>query len=97
MVSRDYELMYIVRPDVGEESAASMADNYCQLLEELGAEVRDVDDWGNRRLAYEIDDYSEGHYAIITFWGDADVVDEVDRRMRLDESIIRFMTVRQSE
>jgi len=97
LTSRDYELMYIVRPDMGEESAVAKAEDYRQLLEELGAEVRDVDDWGSRRLAYEIDDYPEGHYTILEFWGDSDAVNEVDRRMRLDEDIIRFMMVRQSE
>ncbi len=97
MQSRDYELMFIINPELGDESARELADQYRELLEELGAEINDVDDWGTRRLAFPIDEITEGYYSIIEFWGGSEIVDEVDRRMGLDEDIIRFMTIRLPE
>lgn len=101
MESRDYhdaynyELMYIVNPELGSEATSELAQLYRKLAEELGGDVHDVDDWGMRRLAYEIDDHGEGHYVIMSFSATSDrVTNELDRRMRMDERVMRSMVFR---
>ncbi|MFO8060749.1 MAG: 30S ribosomal protein S6 [Bacillota bacterium] len=94
---RDYETMYIVTPDLGGESIRALAAKYLELINELGGDVTSVEDWGQRRFAYEIDDYTEGHYLIMQFSGNEEITQELDRRMKLDDNIIRMMTVRQGD
>ncbi len=97
MKFRNYETMYIVNPDIGGESIRDLAGKYLELINELGGEVSSVEDWGQRRFAYEIEDFTEGHYLIMQFAGDEDITKELDRRMKLDDDIIRMMTVRQDD
>lgn len=94
---RNYELMYIVRPDLDGEDTTGLINGYQELLEDLGGEITGTDDWGMRRLAYEIDDHIEGYYVITRFMGDRVIIDEMERRMKLDGDVVRHMVVRDED
>ena len=95
---RDYELLYIIKTEVSEEQNQAVIDRYNGVLESEGAEVVKVDKWGKRKLAYTIDKkYTDGFYVLVTFKGEANAVNEVDRLMKIDESLIRHMITRVGE
>ena len=95
---RDYELLYIIKTDVGEEQTQAVIDRYNGILEGEGATVEKVDKWGKRKLAYTIDKkYTDGFYVLVNFKGEANAVDEVDRLMKIDENLLRHMITRVDE
>lgn len=95
---RDYELLFIVKTEVGEEDTQAIIDRYVNVLTEQGAEVANVDKWGKRRLAYTIDKtYTDGYYVLVTFKGSNEAVNEVSRLMKIDERLIRHMITRVGE
>ena len=95
---RDYELLYIIKSEVGEEQTQAVIDRYNGILEGEGATVEKVDKWGKRKLAYTIDKkYTDGFYVLVNFKGEANAVDEVDRLMKIDENLLRHMITRVDE
>ena len=95
---RDYELLYIIKTEVGEEQTQAVIDRYNGILEGEGATVEKVDKWGKRKLAYTIDKkYTDGFYVLVNFKGEANAVDEVDRLMKIDENLLRHMITRVDE
>ena len=95
---RDYELLYIIKTEVGEEQTQAVIDRYNGILEGEGATVEKVDKWGKRTLAYTIDKkYTDGFYVLVNFKGEANAVDEVDRLMKIDENLLRHMITRVDE
>ncbi len=97
MKFRNYETMYIVNPEIGTEAIRELAGKYLELINGLGGEVTSVEDWGQRRFAYEIEDHTEGHYLIMVFSANEEITKELDRRMKLDEHVIRMMIVRKDD
>ena len=95
---RDYELLYIIKTEVGEDQTQAVIDRYNGILEGEGATVEKVDKWGKRKLAYTIDKkYTDGFYVLVNFKGEANAVDEVDRLMKIDENLLRHMITRVDE
>lgn len=95
---RDYELLYIIKTEVGEEQTQAVIDRYNGILKGEGATVEKVDKWGKRKLAYTIDKkYTDGFYVLVNFKGEANAVDEVDRLMKIDENLLRHMITRVDE
>ena len=95
---RDYELLYIIKTEVGEEQTQAVIDRYNGILEGEGATVEKVDKWCKRKLAYTIDKkYTDGFYVLVNFKGEANAVDEVDRLMKIDENLLRHMITRVDE
>lgn len=95
---RDYELLYIIKTEVGEEQTQAVIDRYTGILEGEGATVEKVDKWGKRKLAYTIDKkYTDGFYVLVNFKGEANAVNEVDRLMKIDENLLRHMITRVDE
>ena len=95
---RDYELLYIIKTEVGEEQTQAVIDRYNGILEGEGATGEKVDKWGKRKLAYTIDKkYTDGFYVLVNFKGEANAVDEVDRLMKIDENLLRHMITRVDE
>ncbi len=94
MYSREYELVFIVRPDVTDEDIETIKDRCSQIISEREGKVLKVDDWGKRRLAYEIRDYSKGHFVLINYLGSTEIVNELERTLRIDDSLLRFLTVK---
>ncbi len=90
---RNYELMYIIRPDFDEEKVAEVIEKYNNLIANNGGEVVTADKWGKRRLAYEIKDFHEGIYVLVNFKGVPDTSREIDRVMKISDDVIRFMII----
>jgi small subunit ribosomal protein S6 len=91
---RAYEVMIILDPSLDERTIAPSLDRYLTLVRNDGGTVEQVDVWGRRRLAYEIDKHSEGIYAVLTLNTTPATVAELDRQLTLNESILRTKVVR---
>lgn len=94
---REYEVMYILRPDLEEEAAKSNIERYQQLVTDQGGEVTNLDEMGKRRLAYEINDYNEGNYVVMNFKAEDEAVREIERNMNLSDDVIRYLVIREDE
>lgn len=89
---RKYELIYVLRPNLEDEAKAVVIDKVKSIIEADG-EVEKVDEWGNRRLAYEIEKLTEGYYVLINFKAATDVPKEIDRNLKIMDNVIRHMIV----
>lgn len=94
---RNYELMYIIKPDVEEEKLTALVEKFKGLVEENGAEVTKLDKWGKRRLAYEVNHIKEGFYILMQFKAKPAAAAELDRVMKITDGILRHMIVREDE
>ncbi|MBO8172154.1 MAG: 30S ribosomal protein S6 [Bacillaceae bacterium] len=94
---REYEVMYILKPTLEEEAIKSQVERYQGVVTDNGGEVTKLDEWGMRRLAYEIDKFREGYYVVMNFKSNSDVVDEMERLMRISDDVIRYMFVKEDE
>ena len=90
---RDYELMYIVRPDVDDDGLRAAVDSVRTLIEGQGGEVRRTTMWGKRRLAYEVSHLRDGHYVIVEMQLDGAKVAAVERALRIHDSVFRHLLV----
>jgi small subunit ribosomal protein S6 len=88
---REYELMYVVRPDLDEDGLRGAVESVQGLVEGQGGEVTTTTPWGKRRLAYEIAGLRDGHYVIVEFRGDGAKVKELERALRISDHVIRHM------
>lgn len=91
---REYELTYIVHPRVDQEGLAAVMDEVKKLVESNGGTVRKVEPRGLRRLAYPIRKVQEGHYVFMQFGLEATGVAEIERALKLKESVLRHLIVR---
>jgi small subunit ribosomal protein S6 len=89
--------MYIVDPDSGDEKIAKLNDAVEKLIKKEGGNVVKMDDMGRRKLAYPINKKNEGYYVLFEIEGTGQEIAELERRMRVNDMIIRFMTVRVDE
>ncbi|MCH8051344.1 MAG: 30S ribosomal protein S6 [Chloroflexi bacterium] len=94
---RDYELVLVVSPEGGEEDFPATVDRVHDLIKERGGEVKNVDRWGRRRLAYPIERITEGYYCITQFTLDPQAVREIENSLDLAEDILRHLVVRMDE
>ena len=91
---RAYELMVILDPDLEERTVAPSLDTYLNVVRNDGGTVDNVDIWGRRRLAYEINKNAEGIYAVVTLQAEPATVKELDRQLTLNESVLRTKVIR---
>lgn len=91
---RNYEIMYIVRPDIEEEAQTALIERFNSVLTDNGAEIEKVDEKGKKRFAYTIKDYRDGYYILINFKSEQTAIDEFDRLAKFSEDIVRHMVVR---
>ncbi|MBE3556508.1 MAG: 30S ribosomal protein S6 [Firmicutes bacterium] len=91
---RRYEVLYIIRPDRDQEAIVRCAQQMKEVVEQHGGEVEEIKDWGRRRLAYEVDRVHEGQYVLMTFQGETETLEALDRQMKLSEDILRHMITR---
>ncbi len=94
IVLRHYEVMVILDPDLEERTVTPSLETYLNVIRTSGGSVEKLDVWGRRRLAYEIQKKSEGIYAVIDLQAEPDAVAELERQMRLNESILRTKVIR---
>ena len=90
-----YETMYILRPDIAEDEVTNHIDKYNKLLEDVGGKILDSQMRGKRRLAYQISKHREGIYVQLSHQGDGQHIFKIEKAMRLNEDVIRYMTVKQ--
>ena len=90
---REYEFTFVVQPEISEDGLNGVCEKFEGVLAKQGAEKLFYEDWGRRRLAYEIKKFQKGHYMVLHFLNDGTAVNEVERTARLDDSILRFLTV----
>ena len=94
---RIYEELFIVKPDAPEEEVNAFVEQLKTQLTSAGATVDKVDLWGKRRLAYKVDKYREGSYVLFQFTGGPEIVKELERRLRVSDVVLKFLTVRIDE
>lgn len=97
MAKRTYEVMYIVNPDTDAEKIEKLNDAVGKLIEKEGGEIVRMDDIGIRNLAYPIQKKNTGHYVLFEINGTGQEILELERRMRVNDLVIRYMTVRVDE
>lgn len=91
--AREYETIYILRPNVDTAEAERVATRVSEVMERLGATLTKVDTWGKRRLAYPIQKHTRGIYVYLRYVGFSDIVAELERNLRLLDRVIRFQTI----
>src|SRR4051812_17552589 len=96
-MQRIYELMFIVRPDMVEEDLDKLISTLETQASNAGATVRNVERMGKRRLAYGVRGFADGMYILFTLEGTGEIIHELERRLRVTEPVIKFLTVRVDE
>jgi len=91
---RHYEVMVILDPNLEERTIAPSLDTFLNVVKKDGGTVEKVDIWGKRRLAFEIDKHAEGIYAVIDLRAEPASVQELDRQLNLNESVLRTKVLR---
>ena len=93
----DYELMVILDPELDERTVAPSLDKFLNVIRNDGGTIDNVDIWGRRRLAYEINKKTEGIYAVVNFTATSAATNELDRQLSLSEAVMRTKVLRAEE
>jgi len=96
-MNRTYELMFIVRPDMTDEDLDKLISNLQSVVPASGGTVKSVDKMGKRRLAYTVRRFNDGIYVLLVVEGGGAMIHELERRLRVTEPVIKFLTVRIDE
>jgi small subunit ribosomal protein S6 len=96
-VTHQYELMVILSPEIDERQVAPNLDKFLKVITNDGGSIENVDIWGRRRLAYEIQKKTEGIYAVVNFTATSETTRELDRQLNLSEQIMRTKVLRAEE
>jgi small subunit ribosomal protein S6 len=96
-MNRTYELMFIVRPDMAEEDLDKLISTLETVVSTSGGTVKSVERMGKRRLAYTVRRFHDGVYVLLTVEGSGGLVHELERRLRVTEPVIKFLSVRVDE
>jgi small subunit ribosomal protein S6 len=94
---RSYEVMFIVRPDVEEGELDKVLETFSGYITQGGGTIRSTEKMGRRRLAYTVKKFNDGYYLLIIAEAPASLMAEIERRLRVSEQIIKFITVRMDE
>jgi len=90
---RRYETIFIADPDLQEEAQKDLFKKFTNLIDQEKGILVDFDDWGSKKLAYPINKKPRGHYVCMTYGGTGELVKEMERLFRLDDRVMKFMTV----
>jgi small subunit ribosomal protein S6 len=96
-MNRKYELVYLVSPDASDDQVAELHTEVNDIVQRLGGQIEKTDNWGRRRLAYEIGRHKEATYVLEAINGSGDVLKEIDRRLKVSDLVIRHLIVRVDE
>ena len=96
-MKRKYELVYVVSPDASDEQVNDLHTQVDAIVQRMGGQIEKTDNWGRRKLAYEIGRHKEGTYVLEVINGNGDLMKEIDRRLRVTDLVIRHLTVRVDE
>lgn len=92
---KKYELCVVVTTKIEDEERAATVEKVKDIITRFGCNVTNVDEWGKRKLAYEIQKMKEGYYYFIQFEGETTVPAELEERLRIEETVLRFLCVKQ--
>ncbi|MBE6065640.1 30S ribosomal protein S6 [Clostridium cochlearium] len=93
---RKYETIFILHPSLDEEAVKENVEKFKGIIENGGGTIENVDLWGKRKLAYEIEKVTEGYYTLVNFTADTDLPKELDRIFRINDSVIRHIIVKEN-
>jgi len=93
-MNRKYELVYIVSPDATEEQVTDLHTQVEGIVQRLGGQIEKTENWGRRKLAYEIGRHKEGTYVLEVINGSGELMKEIDRRLKVFDAVIRHLVVR---
>ncbi len=93
---RKYETIFILKAEVEEEQRNNLIEKFKSIIESDG-EIENVNEWGLKKLAYEIDKYKEGYYVLVNFKAGTDLPQELERNFRISDDVIRFLVVNLEE
>ncbi len=96
-VKRTYEVMYLAAPETADEDIAKLNETIGQIVDKEGGTIVRTDDMGRRKLAYPINKKNEGYYVLFEIDGSGQEIAELERRMRVNDMIMRYLTVRVDE
>ena len=96
-MNRTYEIMFIVRPDVEEAELDKLIEGFSANVTNGGGEVKSVEKMGRRRLAYTVRKFNDGFYILLNVAAAGSLITEIERRLRVSEQVIKFITVRTDE
>jgi small subunit ribosomal protein S6 len=96
-MNRTYEIMFIVRPDVEEAELDKLIEGFSANVTSGGGEVKSVEKMGRRRLAYTVRKFNDGFYVLLNVAAAGSLITEIERRLRVSEQVIKFITVRMDE
>ena len=96
-MTHQYELMVILNPEIDERQVAPNLDKFLKVITADGGSIDNVDIWGRRRLAYEIQKKTEGVYAVVNFTATSEATQELDRQLKLSEAVMRTKVLRAEE
>lgn len=94
---RKYETMYVLRPDLETEKTQELITRYQDLVVSHGGAIEEVNQWGKRRLAYELDGHREGFYVLMNYQAETNFTSELERLFRINDDVMRYITVGQEE
>ena len=95
MTMNKYELALVINAKIEDDARTDAIEKIKALIEKFGGEITNVDEWGKKKLAYEIQKMKEGFYYFITFESDSNCPNEVEQRVRIMENVIRYLCIRQ--
>jgi small subunit ribosomal protein S6 len=96
-MTRKYELVYIVSPEATEEQVTDLHTQVEAIVQRIGGQIEKTENWGRRKLAYEIGRHKEGTYVLETIDGTGELMKEIDRRLKVSDLVIRHLVVRIDE
>jgi len=91
---RRYETIYIIRPNVSEDDITAIIDRTNGVIEQFGGTIVQLDRWGLKKLAYLINKESQGYYVFTEYAGTPEAVSEIERLFRINEKVLRYMTIK---
>lgn len=89
-----YEVLYVITPELDDEANQAVQDKFAKIITDNGGEIEKTDVWGKRRLAYAIDYKTEGFYVLVNFSANPELPRELERNLRNDERVMRYMVTR---
>jgi len=94
---RHYEMVYIINPTLEAESLKEVVDKFSDIVNKLKGTIIEVNEWGKRKLAYEIKKFDKGYYILLDFCGLPAVVKELERNLKLDDRILKYLNIKLDE
>lgn len=94
---RSYETLFILNPDLEEETISQLVDKFKNIIEENGGSITELDEWGRRKLAYKVKKFTEGYYVLIKFNGEPRTAQDLERVFKITDGVLKYLIVKDEE